>query len=42
VPYRFYVLDAACDFSHVFAETGEEHEANVAAFREADRCQELQ
>jgi UPF0755 protein len=40
VPYRFYVLDAACDGSHVFGETSEEHEANVAAFREAGRCQE--
>lgn len=39
VPYRFYVLDPSCDFSHAFAETLEEHEANVAAFREADRCQ---
>ena len=39
VPYRFYVLDAACDGSHVFAETSDEHEVNVAAFREADRCQ---
>ncbi len=39
VPYRYYVLDPVCDFSHAFAETFEEHEQNVAAFREADRCQ---
>jgi len=38
VTHRFYVLDAECDGSHVFADTLEEHEANVAAFREADRC----
>ena len=38
VPYRFYVLDAACDGTHRFAETGEEHQENVEAFREADRC----
>lgn len=40
VDFRFYVLDAACDGSHRFAETGEEHQANVEAFREADRCLE--
>ncbi len=40
VPFRFYVLDAACDGSHVFAETGEEHETNVQAFRDANRCLE--
>jgi len=40
VPYRFYVLDEACDGSHVFAETGEEHEVNVQAFRDAGRCLE--
>jgi UPF0755 protein len=40
VPFRFYVLDASCDGSHVFAETGEEHNANVAEFRDAGRCQE--
>lgn len=39
VPYRYYVLDSACDGSHVFAESGDEHQSNVAAFREADRCQ---
>ena len=40
VPYRFYVLDPACDGSHRFAETNEEHDENVAAFREAGRCLE--
>jgi UPF0755 protein len=39
VPYVFYVLDAACDGRHVFAETASEHDENVAAFREAGRCQ---
>lgn len=39
VPYRFYVLDAACDGRHVFAETGEQHQVNVDAFRDAGRCQ---
>ena len=38
VPYRFYVLDAACDGTHRFAETGEQHQENVEAFRAADRC----
>ncbi|MFP4634356.1 MAG: endolytic transglycosylase MltG [Nitriliruptoraceae bacterium] len=38
VDFRFYVLDAACDGTHRFAETGEEHQQNVEAFREADRC----
>ncbi len=36
----FYVLDPACDGTHRFAETLEEHEANVAAFRENNRCQD--
>ncbi len=40
VTYRFYVLDPACDGRHRFADTGAEHEANVAAFREAGRCLE--
>lgn len=39
VPYLFYVLDPACDGTHRFAETLDEHNANVAAFREAGRCQ---
>jgi UPF0755 protein len=38
VPYVFYVLDPACDGSHVFAETAEEHQVNVQAFRDAGRC----
>lgn len=38
VPYRYYVLDAACDGSHVFAETLDQHNANVARFREAGGC----
>lgn len=37
VPYRFYVLGPECGPSHVFAETAEEHEENVAVFRE--NCQ---
>ena len=40
VPFFFYVLDPECDGTHVFAETGEEHQTNVEAFREAGRCQE--
>lgn len=40
VPYRYYVLDApVCDGTHVFAETLEEHNQNVAAFRDNGRCQ---
>lgn len=42
VPYRFYVLDPSCDGTHRFAETDEEHERNVAAFRDAGRCLELE
>jgi UPF0755 protein len=38
-PFLFYVLDPACDGTHVFAETLEEHQVNVAAFRENNRCQ---
>jgi UPF0755 protein len=34
----FYVLDPACDGTHVFAETAEEHQVNVEAFRAAGRC----
>ncbi len=36
--FTFYVLDDACDGTHVFAETAEEHEENVAAYREAGEC----
>ncbi len=39
VDFRFYVLSPECDGSHRFAETVEEHQENVAAFREADNCQ---
>lgn len=40
VPYRYYVLDApVCDGTHVFAETLEEHNQNVANFRANGRCQ---
>lgn len=40
VPYRYYVVDAPiCDGSHVFAETLEEHNNNVARFRDNGRCQ---
>jgi UPF0755 protein len=38
VSYLFYVLDPACDGSHVFADTAEEHQVNVEAFRAAGRC----
>nr|WP_274388250.1 endolytic transglycosylase MltG [Salsipaludibacter albus] len=36
--FTFYVLDDACDGTHVFAESAEEHEENVAAYREAGEC----
>jgi UPF0755 protein len=38
VTYRYYVLDPACDGTHVFADTLEEHNRNVAAFRDAGGC----
>jgi UPF0755 protein len=38
VDYRFYVLDPACDGSHRFAVSDDEHQANVEQFRQADRC----
>jgi UPF0755 protein len=40
VPFRYYVLDPACDGTHRFAETLDEHNANVADFRDAGRCQD--
>jgi UPF0755 protein len=38
VTYRYYVLDPVCDGTHVFADTLEEHNRNVAAFRDAGGC----
>jgi UPF0755 protein len=38
VSYRYYVLDPSCDGSHVFADTLDEHNRNVAAFRDAGGC----
>lgn len=40
VSYRYYVLAPECDGSHLFAETNEEHNANRAAFQDANRCQD--
>lgn len=39
VSSAFYVLSDACDGSHVFADTLEEHELNVAAYRAVGECQ---
>lgn len=41
-PFLFYVLAPECDGTHVFAETLEEHQANVTVFRETNRCQDGQ
>ncbi|MEX2548643.1 MAG: endolytic transglycosylase MltG [Nitriliruptoraceae bacterium] len=38
--FLFYVLDPACDGTHVFAEDLEEHNQNVEAFRDGNRCQD--
>jgi UPF0755 protein len=38
VTYRYYVLDPACDGTHVFADTLDEHNVNVRAFRDAGGC----
>lgn len=38
VSYFYYVLDPACDGTHRFADTLNEHNQNVAAFRQAGRC----
>lgn len=35
---RFYVLDPACDGSHRFADTYDEHLVNVEAFQQRGRC----
>jgi UPF0755 protein len=37
---RYYVLDPECDGTHRFAETLDEHNANVRAFRDGGRCAE--
>lgn len=39
-PFVYYVLAPACDGSHQFAETLDQHNANVAEFRDSGRCQE--
>lgn len=39
VSFTFYVLSDACDGSHVFADTFEEHQVNVAAYRAVGECQ---
>lgn len=38
--FRYYVLTEECDGSHVFAETLEQHNANVAVFRAAGGCRD--
>ncbi len=38
--FRYYVLTAECDGSHVFAETLDGHNANVAEFRAAGGCRD--
>lgn len=37
--FLYYVVAPECDGSHRFAETNEEHNRNVQAYRDADRCQ---
>ncbi len=39
VTSRFYVLSDACDGSHVFADTFDEHQVNVAAYRAVGGCE---
>jgi UPF0755 protein len=36
---KYYVVSPECDGSHRFAETLEEHNQNVQAYRDANRCQ---
>lgn len=38
-PYLFYVVSPECDGSHRFAETNDEHNENVQAYRDAGRCE---
>lgn len=40
VDFRYYVVSPDCDGSHNFAVTLDEHNNNVAAYRNAGRCQE--
>lgn len=37
--FLYYVVAPECDGSHRFAETLDEHNQNVQAYRDADRCQ---
>jgi len=39
VSYFYYVLDPVCDGTHRFADTLNQHNQNVAAFRQAGRCE---
>lgn len=39
VTFMFYVLSDECDGSHVFADTFEEHQVNVAAYRAVGECE---
>jgi UPF0755 protein len=38
VTFRYYVLDPECDGTHVFADTLDEHNRNVQAFRDGGGC----
>lgn len=39
VTYFYYVLDPVCDGTHRFADTLNQHNQHVAAFRQAGRCE---